>query len=181
MRRRLVAIVIAVLALGGFAAVGLPGSPAGAAVKATLSSPTGAWFIVQADGSVRVSWEAVPGAAAYEVYLNGELLTTTELTNVVEQIGRGVEGKFSFEIVAVGADGSRSEPAVVTVVIQGRSLGTGGQSTGGSSSFFEIPDPTPPPPDPCEPVDTLGLKNGACEEPPPQCSFDSQVGKVFCV
>jgi hypothetical protein len=67
---------------------------------------------------ITVSWNAVPGAVSYEVYLNGSRMATVKGLQSLRtvQVGKCITKADFYTVRAVAADGSRS-PAATPVAV----------------------------------------------------------------
>ncbi|MFF9275407.1 chitinase [Streptomyces griseosporeus] len=97
---------------GGDPAPTVPGAPAGLTVAGTTSS------------SVSLSWNAVTGAASYNVYRDGTKVTSVTGTSATVS-GLAASTSYSFQVTAVNAAGESAKSAAVTATT-GSSGGGGG-------------------------------------------------------
>jgi hypothetical protein len=82
-----------------------------------VTTPTGLKLAVD-NPRITVSWDAVPGAVSYEVYLNGNRMATVKGLQSLRtvQVGKCVTKADFYTVRAVAADGSKS-PAATPVSV----------------------------------------------------------------
>jgi chitinase len=98
---------------GGDPAPTVPGAPAGLTVSGTTSS------------SVSLSWNAVTGAASYNVYRDGTKVTSVTGTSATVS-GLAASTAYSFQVTAVNAAGESPKSAAVTATTTASGGGGGG-------------------------------------------------------
>ncbi|MFE2260340.1 chitinase [Streptomyces griseosporeus] len=98
---------------GGDPAPTVPGAPAGLTVSGTTSS------------SVSLSWNAVTGAASYNVYRDGTKVTSATGTSATVS-GLAASTAYSFQVTAVNAAGESPKSAAVTATTTASGGGGGG-------------------------------------------------------